>query len=143
MRVLIPLLLSVFCLRCAPGQSPPTPPARAAEAAPPAEVAPPEVAVIGGPNGGTLSVTFRAARPVDLSATEGARLVTPRGTVEAPLAGPPVQSREGDVAVVTGSYVLAGPDVPLANASDRSSTLEVTVGGEPRRFPVLRGDVLE
>ena len=144
MRFVFPLL-ALLALQCAPVASDATTPDATTPdgQTPVGDVAPPSVAVLGGLDGGRLLVTFRGPTAVPLSPTAGARLDTPRGTVEAEAMGPPAESREGDVVVVSGSYALAGPDVPTANLAGRDATLTLTVGGERRTFPVVRDDVLE
>lgn len=104
----------------------------------------PEVAVLGNRrDGGLLSVTFRSATPISLSDTASARLETPRGAIEAALAGAPLVTAEGEMAVVSASYVLQGSDYLTANLSGRASTIVLVVGGVPKAYPVVRGDVLE
>ena len=132
------LLLAVSAFHCAPppatGEAPPL-----ASPESHADVEPPEVAVVGD----RLLVVFRAPEPVPLSATAPARLTTPGGTVMAEPVGPPSVTHEGDVAVVSGAYALAARDAVVANRSGASSTIELEVGGERHRFPVVRSDVLE
>lgn len=132
------LLLAVAALQCTP------PPATAdapplATPEPHAAVEPPEVAVVGD----RLLVVFRTPEPVALSATAPARLATPDGTVVAEPVGPPSVTREGDVSVVSAAYALATGEAVMANRSGSSSTLELEIGGERYRFPVVRSDVLE